>query len=167
MEQITLILDNLRSAHNVGAIIRSAVAFGYTRFIAVGTTPYPPTTGDQRLPHAQQRARRQINKTALGGEEHATFTYYAEPGECIAALTAMDIPITVLEQHEHAIPVHEYTEDPPFVLVVGNEVNGVSQVFIESARTIVEIPCVGLKSSLNVASAASIALYQIQTIRGY
>lgn len=165
MKNVILVLDNLRSAHNVGAIMRSAVAFGCTRFLAVGTTPYPPTTGDQRLPHAQQRARRQINKTALGAEEHATFTYYAEPGECNAALAAMDIPIVVLEQHEHAIPVYECAEEPPFVLVVGNEVNGVSRVFIEAAHTIVEIPCVELKSSLNVASAASIALYQIQTKR--
>ena len=84
MPKITLLLHNIRSTHNVGAIFRTAEGFGVQQIILSGYTPYPKTTNDPRLPHIADKLTSQIHKTALGAENMVPFTYYESLDEWLS-----------------------------------------------------------------------------------
>ena len=159
MPEIIVIAHNIRSTHNVGAIFRTAEGFGVKKIILSGYTPYPKISNDSRLPHIALKLTSQIHKTALGAEESVPFEYKEEPP--INALKHEGYRIVGLEQDERSIPMSSYTAPEKVVLVLGEEVEGISAELLEQCEDIIEIPMVGKKESFNVSVAAGIALYQL------
>lgn len=162
MTQVTLILDNIRSAHNVGAIVRSSAAFGIGEVIAVGITPYPCISGDRRLPHIAAKAERMIAKTALGGEKQVTFQYFEKIGSAIKDQRRRGQYVYALEQAASAYQLASFQPQTPCALILGNEVSGLASATLKNCDACIEIPLSGTKESLNVAVAAGIALYDFQ-----
>lgn len=155
-----LILDNIRSFHNVGSLLRTAEAFGVTNIIACGITPHMRVPYDARLPHVIMRAERQLAKTALGAEKIVKFKYCETAAEAIAHL---DPKITVygLEQAENSVDITSKVFPDSWALVLGNEVEGLEPDTMKTVTEIIEIPQTGNKESLNVTVAAGIGLYAL------
>lgn len=156
--KITLVLDNLRSCHNVGSILRTANGLGVQDIIYIGTTPYPELDNDTRLPHLVKRQTSQIAKTALGAERMLNGAYFSDASEFLAQKEGL---LVCLEQTNGSSPLTSYALTEPIYLALGNEVSGVSEQLIESADTCIEIPMKGAKESFNVAVSAGIAIHQI------
>lgn len=155
----TLLLHNIRSLYNVGSIFRTSDGFGVTKIICSGYTPYPPLGGsDTRLPHVQQKALAQIHKTALGAEHTVPFEYIEDPHEF---LSGCRMPIYALEQTKTSTDIRHFTPDNEFVLILGEEVNGIPNDLLSYCHATLEIPMCGQKESFNVSVAAAIALYQL------
>ena len=178
---ITLLLHNIRSAHNVGAIFRTAEGFGAKELIFSGYTPYPdlslqPTTpgtylknttyqADPRLPHIRQKITHQIHKTALGAENIVPFRVFTSmEGWLRENEENAKLPIIALEQSATSIMLPEFQPPEAFALLLGEEVNGISPELLTRCDHIVEIPMFGEKESFNVSVAAGIALYGL-TVR--
>ncbi|MBC7512497.1 TrmH family RNA methyltransferase [Candidatus Saccharibacteria bacterium] len=160
MPQITLLLHNIRSTHNVGSIFRSADGFGVERIILTGYTPHPRYDGDTRLPHIAQRMTDQINKTALGATSSVPFEYHDNP---LTWLSASTLPVVGLEQSQRSRTLSGYVAPPEFILVLGEEVDGIAETLLNLCDDILEIPMQGMKESYNVSVAAGIALYALTT----
>ena len=163
MPEITLILHNIRSAHNVGSIFRTAEGFGVARIICSGYTPYPAFDGDTRLPHLAQKITQQIHKTALGAEAMVPFEYVHDIDSKIAELAQNGVPLYALEQTPSSISLKTFTPPARFALVLGEEVHGVSPEILAQCRSAFEIPMRGQKESFNVSVATGIALYALTT----
>lgn len=158
MPHITLLLHNIRSTHNVGSIFRSAEGFGVTHIVLSGYTPYPEIRGDTRLPHIAKKITSQIHKTALGAEESVVFSYYETVREF---LSQNRLPLIALEQSADSINLRGYIPPDAFVLVLGEEVNGIEPDLLAVCGVTLEIPMQGTKESFNVSVAAGIALYAL------
>jgi len=158
-KSITLILDNLRSCHNVGSILRTADGFGVKHVVMVGTTPYPELQDDTRLPHQRRKQTAQIAKTALGAEQKPIYSYVSDYEELLQLIG--NLPIYSLEQTNSSVELGMDIKHPEFALVVGNEVSGVSPILIDASISTLEIPMAGQKESFNVSVATGIALYAL------
>ncbi|MCL4235275.1 MAG: RNA methyltransferase [Deltaproteobacteria bacterium] len=145
---VTLILDNIRSAYNVGAMFRTADAVGASRLMLCGITAHPPNA--------------KLEKTALGAIDVVPWSYHAATAWAIDELRAAGVAIVGLEAAPGATPIHDFAWPDAVALVVGNEVTGISREVLARCDAVVAIPMVGVKNSLNVASAAAIALYEIR-----
>lgn len=157
---IIVIAHNIRSAHNVGAIFRTAEGFGIEKIICSGYTPYPAlASNDQRLPHLREKITKQIHKTALGAETMVPFERYDEPP--LIALRQAGYTIIGLEQDKRSIPLQAYRPTGKVALLLGEEVEGICQELRNQCDSFVEIPMAGKKESFNVSVAAGIALYQL------
>jgi len=161
MVQLTLILDDLRSSHNVGAILRSCDAAGVSRVLACGTTPYPRLTGDTRDPVVSSRNSRAIAKTALGAEHTIMLEHFDDSLSAIAACRALGCTIYGLEQAAGSHNIMTFRPQSPAALIVGNEVGGLAPDVLAACDVVLEIPQRGLKESLNVSVATGIALYAL------
>lgn len=143
---LTVVLDNLRSGYNTGAIFRLADAFRIKELILCGTTPHPP--------------HREVRKTALGADQVVAWHYFPSAEDLLPTLRENHSHIVVLEHTTASIPLHRWhPPDVPLAIVVGNEVSGVSDTILQLAHTIIEIPQWGTKHSLNVATATAIILW--------
>lgn len=147
-----LILENIRSAENTGSLLRTAEALGIDEVVLVGTTPAPIDRFG--------RERKDIKKSALGAEampwkSHQTIK------DAIEYVKSKKLTLLVLEQDARSIDYRTVTTSDNFALVVGNEVEGVSNEARDNAEVILEIPLKGKKESLNVAVATGIALAAI------
>ncbi len=143
-----LLFDNIRSLHNVGAIFRTADGARFDRIYLTGITPHPP--------------REEISKTALGAEEWVSWEYYQDPLEIINTLKLQNTQIIALEQSSTSVDyraLRDMTAD--VCIVLGNEIGGVSPEILALADTTIEIPMLGRKQSLNVATAAGICMYEL------
>ncbi|MBW4062199.1 TrmH family RNA methyltransferase [Candidatus Saccharibacteria bacterium] len=160
-----VILDNIRSAHNVGAIWRTAEAAGADQLILVGTTPAPTYVGDLRPPYVTDRAAKLIGKTALGAERLVPFEYYADIATAITQLQHNHYVVAALELTEGAINIFHYTPPANCALILGHESLGVSPATQAACDVVLEIPMAGRKESLNVSVAAGIAMYQLQAAK--
>ena len=151
------ILDNLRSAHNVGSIFRTAEGFGVKKIICSGYTSYPILEDDTRLPHLAHKLTSQIHKTALGAEAMIACEYY----ETFEAwrLVEPHLPLLALEQAENSISLRDVSPPKRFALLLGEEVEGIASSHLEQSDIVIEIPMKGKKESFNVSIAAGIALY--------
>ena len=158
MRTITLVLHNIRSTHNVGAIFRTAEGFGVTKIICSGYTPYPLLENDVRLPHIAHKLTAQIHKTALGAESMVPFSYYETIEEWIKSY---EFPIIALEQTVNSIQLEQFKAPDTFALLLGEEVQGIDENILGLCSNAVEIPMVGKKESFNVSVANGIALYQL------
>lgn len=158
MPEITLVLHNIRSTHNVGSVFRTSEGFGVKKIICSGYTPYPKTSADQRLPHIAEKLTSQIHKTALGAEEMVPFEQVESIDEWLASNT---LPLIALEQSPESIRLSHFDPPEKFVLLLGEEVHGIESQYLEKCDAILEIPMVGKKESFNVSVAAAIALYQL------
>lgn len=143
--------DNVRSLYNIGSLFRVSDAFRVAKIILAGISGRPP--------HPE------ISKTALGAEDSVEWIWVQDAYQTILNMQQQGWKICVLEQTHGSIPLNEFKtiEEEKYVLVVGNEVNGVDQRIVDIADIILEIPQYGTKHSLNVASSASIAIYHIAT----
>lgn len=158
MPRITLLLHNIRSAHNVGSIFRTAEGFGVTKIILTGYTPYPSHANDVRLPHLSEKITKQINKTALGATASVPFEYH---DNLLTWLHNNTLPLVALEQAESSINLRDYTPPEEFVLVLGEEVEGITSDLLSRCDSIVEIFMHGKKESFNVSVAAGVALFAL------
>jgi 23S rRNA (guanosine2251-2'-O)-methyltransferase len=159
MAQLIILLDNVRSTANVGSILRTADAAGVKAVIATGITPYPRLPNDGRDPVVSGRHTRQIAKTALGAERSVTVEYISDPLVAIARLRAEHRIVYGLEQSPKATNLLAAALTTPAALIVGSEVDGVSQAVLEACDEVLAIPQAGQKESLNVAVATGIAVY--------
>lgn len=151
-----LFLENIRSTHNVGSLFRIADTVGITRMILAGITPTPLDRFG--------RARKDIAKTALGAELSLSWEHTDDPLATLTKLHAVGYKIVALEQDDRAIEYKKYNPSAKSVLVVGNEITGVSKEVLDLATTIIEIPLRGKKESLNVSIAAAVALFRILNV---
>lgn len=143
-----IVLDNIRSALNVGSIFRSCDAFGAKELLLCGITATPPS--------------RELHKTALGAEMSVAFRYFEETTAAIGELKKDGYTIVAVEQTPGSVLLQNYEEDPDkkYIYVMGNEVDGVSQEVLKMCDMAVEIPQVGTKKSLNVSVAAGVVMWQ-------
>lgn len=161
MPNIIIIAHNIRSTHNVGSIFRTAEGFGVSNIILTGYTPYPTLDHDTRLPHISEKLTSQIHKTALGAEQLVAFEHQELPP--LAALKADGYRIVGLEQADRSISLSAYTPPDKLVLLLGEEVHGIEQDYVDQCDDVIEIPMVGKKESFNVSVATGIALYALTT----
>jgi len=146
---VTLVLDNLRSLHNVGSAFRSGDAFRVEKIFLTGITGTPP--------------HREIHKTALGATESVDWEYVEAVEEAVARLKAAGYTIVIIEQTSASRGLQTFAPDENgrYALVFGNEVNGVSETVLPLADMALEIPQAGTKHSLNVSVCAGIVLWEI------
>lgn len=163
MPEITLLLHNIRSTHNVGSIFRTAEGLGVHKIILGGYTPYPSQLDDTRLPHIAEKLTRQIHKTALGAEKLVPFEQYEvlDTWLCCNDESESPLPVIALEQAPDSISLQDFTPPDRFALLLGEEVNGIDAHYLSWSDDIVEIPMRGQKESFNVSVAAGIALYAL------
>ena len=144
---VHVVLDNIRSAYNVGSIFRTADAGAVEHIHLCGMSAHPP--------------HKKIEKTALGAFEYVPWTYYERNRDCLDALERLGLPIIGIEVTEDAIPHPRFEWPRPVAIVFGNEVNGINARVLRRCGAVVCIPMHGYKNSINVATAFGIILYDI------
>ena len=159
MRSIILIAHNLRSTHNVGALLRTADGLGIHKVYLSGYTPYPKEANDTRLPHIASKLDKQITKTALGAEKSMDWEQRTDIFSIINELLGANYRIAALEQTSMSTPLELFDPPDKLAIIVGREVEGIEKEVLKMAETQLEIPMSGKKESYNVAIAAAIALY--------
>ena len=154
---LILILHDIRSAHNVGSMFRTADGAGVDEVVLSGYSPVPPKKDALYLTDADKALR----KTALGAEESMAWKKVASLTRLVNQLRKEGYEIVALEQATGSIDYRQYRGKHKVALIVGNEVGGVVEKVLKNCDTILEIPMRGKKNSLNVSVATGIALYQI------
>jgi tRNA G18 (ribose-2'-O)-methylase SpoU len=145
---LVVLMDNVRSMHNVGAIFRTSDAFLVEKIILCGITPQPP--------------HREIHKAALGATESVDWVYAKETVDAIKDLKADGYDIIAIEQTSNSVKIGDFLVDKSkkYALVLGNEVDGVSDEAISHCGTFLEIPQMGTKHSLNVSVCGGIVIWE-------
>jgi 23S rRNA (guanosine2251-2'-O)-methyltransferase len=161
MREIVLIAHNLRSAHNVGSLLRTAEGLGITKVYLTGYTPYPENKGDERLPHLARKVDAQIAKTALGAEKLVVWEHAEDISSVIKRLASNGYAIAALEQMPTSLDIGGYAAPEKLVIIVGREVEGIEPEVLEQCDVALEIPMRGQKESFNVVQAAAMALYHL------
>ena len=160
----TVILDNIRSTYNVGAIMRTLDGVGGGEIVCCGITPYPEIPRDTRSPVVRSANTKAIAKTALGAEQTIKVSHAASAFDALVAARDRGEVAVALERHPAAQDVFEFAApaDADIALVLGGEVDGVDDDVLRICDAIVEIPQYGTKESLNVSVAAGVALYALR-----
>ncbi len=145
---IVVVLDSIRSLHNVGSVFRTADAFRIEKVILCGLTARPP--------------HKEIHKTALGATETVEWEYYENVTEAISSLRAEDYTIIAAEQAENTILLQNLNKKSyaKKAFVFGNEVFGVNQEVVSDADFVIEIPQFGTKHSFNISVSVGIILWE-------
>ena len=145
---VTVVLDNVRSAQNVGAFFRTGDAFAVERIVLCGITAVPPS--------------REIHKTALGAEQTVAWEYAEWTLSCVESLHAAGYRVLAVEQVEGACRLDDFVPQPGvrYALVFGNEVDGVDQEVVDACDGAIEIPQAGTKHSINVSVSGGVVLWQ-------
>ncbi len=162
MRRLVLVAHDIRSAHNVGSLLRTAEGLGIDKVYLTGYSPYPAKKDDSRLPHVVSKLARQIHKTALGAERSVKWDYAPDIKSLIAELKAAGFTVAALEQTPAAADLRTYAAQNDIALIVGNEVDGIPEDILRISDEAIAIPMAGRKESFNVAVAAAIALYHLQ-----
>ncbi len=145
---VIVILENIRSMHNVGSVFRTADAFLINAIYVCGYTAQPP--------------RKEIDKTALGATETVDWKYFSTSKEAIEELRKNEYKIFAIEQVDNSISLEKLSElNNKVAFVFGNEVSGVEAETISLCDGCIEIPQFGMKHSLNISVAAGIVLWEI------
>jgi 23S rRNA (guanosine2251-2'-O)-methyltransferase len=144
---VSVLLENVRSLYNVGAFFRTGDAAGIEKLYLAGITGYPP--------------QNMISKTALGAEDTVAWEYTREPEKTIAGLRAANHEIAAIETSVHAVDLFDWQPRFPVCVVFGHETDGLTPAVAAMADTHVRIPMLGLKHSLNVATAGGVVLYEL------
>ena len=160
MRDIVLIIHNVRSAANVGALFRTADGSGVKEIWLSGYTPSPA----RREGGMMTVAEKSLAKTALGAERIVSWTRKQSLGLALRMLQKDGYRIVALEQDERSVALADLVGDESLALIVGNEVRGVDRRILQHCDTVVEIPMHGWKHSLNVSVACGVALYALQGI---
>ncbi|MFY7964913.1 MAG: RNA methyltransferase [Chitinophagaceae bacterium] len=147
-KSIVIVLDNIRSMHNVGSVFRTSDAFLIEAICLCGYTPQPP--------------HRDINKTALGATETVDWLYFENTTNAVIELKNKGYAVYAIEQVESSISLEKFSAtDKPIAIVFGNEVEGVNDEVLKVVDGFIEIPQLGMKHSLNISVAAGIVLWQL------
>jgi tRNA G18 (ribose-2'-O)-methylase SpoU len=160
--EIVLVISNVRSAHNVGSLLRSADGLGVNRVLICGFSPYPSRQGDARLPHIAQKTGRSIAKTSLGAETSLAWEYHEDILGPLKELAGQGFLIAALEQTDRAVNLNGFIPPQKTALIVGNEIQGVDKSILDLAQVHLAIPMLGGKESFNVSVAGAMALYQLR-----
>lgn len=146
---LVVVLDNIRSMHNVGSVFRTADAFLVEAICLCGYTPQPP--------------HRDIQKTALGATDTVDWIYFSKTTEAVAALQKKGYKVFAIEQTEQAILLQNFNNEiaEKVAIVFGNEVEGVDNEVLKMVDGSIEIPQLGMKHSLNISVAAGIVIWKL------
>lgn len=150
---IIIVLENIRSAYNVGSVFRTSDAFLVEAIYVIGYSARPP--------------HKEIKKTALGAEETVSWKYFKTTAEAIGELREMGYNIYAAEQAEGSYKLNAISFEPEekIAVVFGNEVTGVEQSTIALCDGCLEIPQLGMKHSLNIATAAGVVLWELVRLK--
>ena len=145
---IVVVLDNVRSAQNVGAFFRTGDAFGVERIALCGITATPPS--------------REIHKSSLGAEFTVAWEYYGSTAQAVAQLKEQGYTLLAIEQVEGAVMLNCLAVDrsKKYALVFGNELSGVEQTVVDMCDGAIEIPQVGTKHSINVSVCGGVVMWK-------
>lgn len=145
---LVVVLDNVRSLHNVGSVFRTSDAFRVERIVLCGITATPPSA--------------EIHKTALGAEDTVEWQYYESAIEAVEALHGEGFRVFSIEQCEGSIALQDFSVLPGerYAVVLGNEVKGVQQEVVDASDGAIEIPQFGTKHSLNVSVTAGMVIWE-------
>ena len=145
-----VVLDNIRSAHNVGSIFRTADAFRCSRVVLCGISAAPPSA--------------EIHKTALGAEMSVPWTRFEDTMDAVRSLREEGYTVVSVEQTVHSVKLDSFVpeEGKKYALVFGNEVDGVRQDVVDASDFALEIPQFGTKHSLNVSVSAGVILWHFR-----
>ena len=146
---IIIILDNIRSAHNVGSIFRTCDAFLINEIILCGITATPPNN--------------EIRKTALGSTESVDWRYFDNIEEAVLSLKKEGFQIISIEQADKSLKLEKFSpkKNEKYAFIFGNEIKGIDQKIIDISDDIIEIPQFGTKHSLNVSVSAGIVIWDV------
>lgn len=146
---VIIVLDNIRSAHNIGSVFRTADAFLINAIYICGISACPPN--------------KEIEKTALGATKSVDWKYFEQTADAIKELTSLNYEIWAVEQVDNSVYLNEFTiqKGKDYALVFGNEVKGVDQQIINQSTGCIEIPQAGTKHSLNIAVSTGIVLWDL------
>ena len=146
---VAVVLDNVRSMHNVGSIFRTSDGFAVEQVILCGITGQPP--------------HREIEKTALGATQSIDWKYFPDTLQAVQKLRDNGYQIIAIEQAENSLMLHQFEPQggKKYALIFGNEVNGVSDEVMKQIDTCIEIPQFGTKHSFNIVVSAGIVLWDI------
>ena len=144
---IYVILDNLRSAYNVGAIFRTGDAFLVEKLLLCGITAHPPNS--------------KLKKTAMSSERYVPWEYIRETSDVLHSLKEKGIKILCCERTQNSTPLGVFRPTFPCAVVFGNEAEGLPENVLALSDEIIEIPMRGFKNSLNVATTVGIVLHEI------
>jgi 23S rRNA (guanosine2251-2'-O)-methyltransferase len=144
---VSILLDNVRSMYNVGAFFRTADGAGIERLLLSGITARPPKSA--------------ISKTALGAEERVTWESVSDPVAAVHSLRAHGYEIAAIETSDRALDIFDWQPHFPVCVLFGHEVDGLAPALLELCDAHVRIPMLGLKHSLNVASAGAVVMYEL------
>lgn len=145
---LRVVLDDVRSMHNVGSVFRTADAFRVEGLVLCGITGRPP--------------HNEIHKTALGAEDSVAWEYQPSAVEAVRGLQRQGYHVMAVEQVEHSTKLQRFVPqaDRHYAIVLGNEVHGVRQEVVDACDGCLEIPQRGTKHSMNVSVAAGIVMYK-------
>ncbi|MFT4771738.1 MAG: 23S rRNA (guanosine2251-2'-O)-methyltransferase [Cryomorphaceae bacterium] len=145
---VVIVLDNVRSAQNVGSVFRTSDAFRLEKIFLCGITPTPPS--------------REMNKTALGATESVEWEYFADTNACLSILSEKGFECIAVEQTEDSekLGAFKIESKKKYALVMGNEVDGVEQEVIDRCNKSLEIPQIGTKHSINISVCAGITIWE-------
>ena len=152
-KEIVLILNEIRSTHNVGAIFRTADACGISKIYFIGTTPTPIDRFG--------RDRKDVAKTALGAEKTIPWEYFENIDQLLTKLKKDNFTIVAIEQSKNSVDYKNVRLENNSAIILGNEVEGVSEKVLNECDIIAEIPMLGKKESLNVSVATGVVLFRI------
>lgn len=152
---LVVVLDNVRSQHNVGSVFRTSDAFRVQRIMLCGITATPPNA--------------EIHKTALGAEDVVEWQYFASTDDAVALLREQGYRIYSIELCEGSITLQNFETLPGegYAVILGNEVKGVQQSVVDASDGAIEIPQFGTKHSLNVSVTAGMVIWEFAKKLGW
>lgn len=151
MKTIFVILDNVRSVHNVGSIFRTCDAAGVSKLYLCGVTPSPVDRFG--------RARKDLAKVALGAQNSVAWEHVEDTKRCVEALKKEGVHVVAIEQDSRAKDFKTFSCVTPTAFVFGEETRGLSKDILQMCDEVIEIPMHGKKESLNVSVAAGVILF--------
>ena len=149
---LVMVLDNVRSLHNVGSVLRTADAFRIEAVYMCGITATPPSA--------------EIHKTALGAEDSVAWQYFEDTLQAVEKLKTEGYTVLAVEQVEGSLKLGDFAFEPQkkYALIMGNEVKGVRQDVVDACHQALEIPQYGTKHSMNVSVTAGIVMWEVERV---
>lgn len=144
---VSIVLDNVRSLYNVGSFFRTADAAGIEKLYLCGITGHPP--------------KKALSKTALGSEDRVPWTHTWHAADVISGLRQRGHEVAAIETTTHSVDLFDWKPRFPVCILFGHEVDGIQKHLVEQCDTCVRIPMLGLKHSLNVATAGGVVIYEL------
>ena len=155
--ELYIIAHNIRSAHNVGAIFRTADGAGVAKIYLSGYSQQPAPEDKEN----KTKPEKMLEKTALGAEKSVAWERAEDLSVLIEKLKKTDVSIVALEKTQTSVDIRKFQPTFPMALILGHEVDGVKDEVLELCDAVIEIPMRGQKESLNVSVATGIAIYEL------